>query len=147
MKQQWIQKIVRGCWLWLFALSMTIVAQAETRGELNLVPSSRPAPETGRPIVDFEVQVEGTLWPEAPEVSGVKPGDPFTPQLGRRILRSVLDRGGVADASLALEPRDDGVKLILTIVPSRVLEGVEFESDHKMLAGASRALGVCVAVC
>jgi outer membrane protein assembly factor BamA len=83
-----------------------------------------PAELVRRPVVSVEVTGETSGATDASDV-GIPIGAPLTRRLLRSTVQRLLGSGRWADVQIDAEPRDDGVALVVDLVPRIVLTRVD----------------------
>ncbi len=95
----------------------------------------------GRTIARVEVRVRGRWGPVAPPLS-LRAGQPFDALRVRVALREVLERGGLANAAIAVEEQGDEVVVVLDVEPQRAVRGATVEGGVLDAAATLRAAGI-----
>ena len=97
------------------------------------LPTIEPAPDlsglAGQPIVRVSVVLEGNVWDDVqvPQVTSVKPGEPFTPAAGRRALDELLGTGQFARGRTSVTPEGSGVVLLVRVVPRKLVDKLKID--------------------
>jgi outer membrane protein assembly factor BamA len=81
----------------------------------------------GLPVLRVEVVLEGKRWAKPAKVTGVRPGEPLSPDLARRAMRELDDGGTYAGLAAEAVPSENGVVLRLFAVPSRTIASVQID--------------------
>jgi outer membrane protein assembly factor BamA len=91
-----------------------------------------PAPiavTPGAPVAATRVRVVGGLWIEELTVKRVHRGEPMSGELARRAMDELLSTGKVADVRAFVEKTDEGLVLVLEVVPRRLVASVSVEGS------------------
>jgi len=101
----------------------------EDAGELTLAPDTLDASLVGLPIVRVEVKLRGTDRAPKTELKSVSFGAPLTPEVARRAMRELAERGGFANIAAEAERAGSGVVLRIVAVPSLTLAAVQIQGS------------------
>ncbi|MBK8251293.1 MAG: BamA/TamA family outer membrane protein [Polyangiaceae bacterium] len=101
----------------------TLIAQdtADLVTAADLV-ASDPTTFTGKAILRVETVTVGPLWPAKLTLTSVRPGEPWSGEAGRRVVREALATGNFARATVSAYPENDGVVLRVALLPRRVID-------------------------
>lgn len=95
---------------------------------LPLPPSPDLTEVAGKPITRVEVVVDEGMGPtSAPVVDKVRAGEPMSPAVARRALQQALAGGAFASGRVSATPDGDGVRLLVRLVPRRLVDAVRLE--------------------
>jgi outer membrane protein insertion porin family len=83
----------------------------------------------GKPIVSATAVLEGNVWDDvqAPAVTGLSPGDLFSPAAARRAMDALLGTGGFARGRVTARAAGDGVALTFSLVPRKLIGGLRLD--------------------
>jgi len=112
--------------------------QAITAGEepqaALAIPEISPAPDVtalvGKPIRRVDVVTSGTRFRATARIESVRPGEPFGPEVSRRIMRELGKTPDFARISVEVFGEGDGVVLRAHVLPRRIVSAI-------LLAGAT----------
>ncbi|HEY5376531.1 MAG TPA: POTRA domain-containing protein [Polyangiaceae bacterium] len=115
--------------LWVLAAVFSWLAPTAARaveGDAPLVLQSPPdlSAFVGRPITGIQVVTEGARWVQSPKLEHARVGQLLTADLVRRALDELGDTGRYADLRAAVEADRDGVRLVLTVEPRRLIASI-----------------------
>lgn len=97
------------------------------------VPTLDPPPNltefAGKPIAGASVVLEGNVWDDVPTpaVTGLAPGQVFSPAAARRAMDALLATGGFARGRVAARAAGDGVALTFSMVPRKLIGGLRLD--------------------
>jgi outer membrane protein assembly factor BamA len=74
----------------------------------------------GRPLSRIEIRWRGDRWLEAVELTHVRPGQIFSPEVARVAMQELVGSGRFADVQAFAEAAGDGVVLVLSVLPRRI---------------------------
>lgn len=141
----------RLAWVWLtlaFVLGVLSPARADGPDDVAVLtpppvpPLGNPAPVLkpsidARPFVNqivLSVDVmmspeHQAVWPDVklPSVGMLRPGDPLTQEHLRGAIQEVLASGAFADASADVRVDGAGVRVTITVVPRKVIDGIRVD--------------------
>ncbi|HVY46014.1 MAG TPA: POTRA domain-containing protein, partial [Minicystis sp.] len=81
----------------------------------------------GRPIVEISVVSLGGRWASDVPITSVHLGDPLAPEHARLALREAVASGRVARAAVEILPDAAGVRLVVDVLPRRIVAAVRIE--------------------
>ena len=97
------------------------------------IPELTPAPElsrlANRRLTRLDLSHKGKLWESAFQFKRVRLGEVYTSGLARRAMRELLDSGKFADVSARAEPDGAGVRLVLTVLPRRLIATLKLSGN------------------
>ncbi|HEY3668257.1 MAG TPA: POTRA domain-containing protein, partial [Polyangiaceae bacterium] len=95
-------------------------------GDAPLVLQSAPdlSGFVGRPITRVQVVTQGGRWAVSSDLEHARAGQLLTTDLVRRALEELGDTGRYADLRAAVEADGDGVRLVLSVEPRRLIASV-----------------------
>ncbi|HEX9622286.1 MAG TPA: POTRA domain-containing protein, partial [Polyangiaceae bacterium] len=107
----------------LACAALATPAAAEPDSPEGPVVSEAPelGPLFGRPVLRVDVEQVGGRWQKAVRVTKVRPGERFGADVARRAVRELLDTGRFASASVEAVPEGGGVRLVVRVVPRRII--------------------------
>ncbi|HEY2410439.1 MAG TPA: POTRA domain-containing protein [Polyangiaceae bacterium] len=131
--------------LWLFVPARVALAQA-TDAPLSLHPAPNLGELVGRSLTRADVVPSGGRWLLTPKLESVRPGQPMSVELVRRALDELADGGRYADLSATVEADGDGARLVIHVVPRKVIANIrlnapELSDDDVLRAAAARVGG------
>ncbi len=90
-------------------------------------PAAAEAPAL--PILGFDFDITKGPWTDVrpPVLSCAKPGEPARPETLRACLREAMDGGRFLDGSVSLNPQGAGVRVLLRLVPRKLLGEVRVD--------------------
>src|SRR5450432_4942623 len=114
-------------WVLLAVFSCLVPRGAlAAEGEASLALQSAPdlSAYLGQPILRIVVLTEGGRWPSMPSIEHAKVGQLMTTDLVRRVLQELGDTGHFADLRASVEADSNGVKLLIRVVPRRLIASI-----------------------
>ena len=105
-----------------------VLAGEEVSRDAGSIPElspPHPSPLLGRPVRAVQVVSLGGRWPARIALKSVHIGDPFVEEQARRLLREALATDSVARAAVDAVPEGDGVRLIVSVLPRRIIMSVK----------------------
>ncbi|MEO6599376.1 MAG: POTRA domain-containing protein [Polyangiaceae bacterium] len=134
--------------LWVLLAVFSFLAPCLARaaeGETSLRLQSAPdlSAYLGQPIARIVVLTEGGRWPSTPTIEHAKIGQLMTTDLVRRVLQELGDTGHFADLRASVDADADGVKLVIRVVPRRLIASIRvspgsLDQDDVLRAAAVR---------
>jgi outer membrane protein insertion porin family len=142
--------------LWVLVAVFSLLAPMPVRAadsDASLVLQSAPdlSAYVGRPITRIQFVTEGGRWAAAPAVEHARVGQLLSADLVRRVLEELGDTGRYADLRASVESDGDGVRLVLTVEPRRlianirVVAGGAIEEEEMLRAADAREGGAVTA--
>lgn len=83
----------------------------------------------GLTVTSIRVTVTSERFPDAPKLTGVRVGAPLASDAGRVLLREALGSGAFASGTVTAEPDGSGVRLVVRLVPRRIVEKVKLTGE------------------
>ncbi len=124
------------------------VGQAEDdAARAGTTPRLRPPPALGaldsKRVTRVEVVTLGGRWQQPVTLRLVRPGERVSGELARRAMRELLDSGSFASVEARFEPEGEGARLVLEVLPRRLvttlrLVGSPFEREEVLRAAGVR---------
>lgn len=105
-------------------------------------PPAPAASTVGLPIAAVQVRVVGGLWNEDFSVRRVRPGEALSGELARRAMAELLATGRVADVRAFVEQRQEGLLLVIEVVPRRLVASVSVKGAPLSLEVLEGALSL-----
>lgn len=116
-------------WVLLAAFSWFTVGRARAaEGDAPLSLHSAPdlSRYLGRPITRIDFVTVGGRWAVSPAIEQARVGQLLSADLVRRVLSELGDTGRYADLRAAVETDGEGVRLVLTVEPRRLIASIRF---------------------
>jgi outer membrane protein insertion porin family len=107
--------------LLVFALAVSVAARGQTLDEM-------PAPEAVVARVDVESDGDPEAVEAARTIFGIRAGDRWDPSAVRLGIKRVFLTGPWADVQVFAAPGSDGIRLVLRLLPDRVVSVVEVKT-------------------
>jgi len=142
--------------LWVLAAVFSWLVPMPVRaaeGDASLVLQSAPdlSPYVGRAISRIDFVTVGGRWASVPSVEHARVGQLLSADLVRRVLEELGDTGRYADLRASVERDGEGVRLVLTVEPRRliasirVVAGAAVEEEEMLRAADAREGGAVTA--
>lgn len=96
----------------------------------------------GKPITRIDVQAAGGRWATRPVLEHARVGQLLTTDAVRRVLEELADSGRYADVRASVETDGEGVRLVLAVVPRRLVANVRISASAVEQDEIVRAAGV-----
>ena len=125
-------RLGRMPWLWVLAAVFTWLGSfwpgaalaADSAPPLVLQPAPDLSAFLGKPLTHIQVVTEGGRWASQPSLEHARLGQLLTTDLVRRSLEELGDTGRYADLRAAVEADGDGVRLVISVEPRRLIAKV-----------------------
>jgi len=142
--------------LWVLAAVFSWLAPTSAHaaeGDVPLVLQSAPdlSGYVGRPITRIDFVTVGGRWASTPSVEHARVGQLVSADLVRRVLEELGDTGHYADLRAAVERDGDGVRLVITVEPRRLIANIRvaaggaIEEEEMLRAAEAREGGAVTA--
>ncbi|MET0795305.1 MAG: POTRA domain-containing protein [Polyangiaceae bacterium] len=105
-------------------LASRTVCAAEGEASLDLQSAPDLSAYLGQPITHIVVLTEGGRWPSTPTIEHARVGQLMTTDLVRRVLQELGDTGHFADLRASVESEAGGVRLVIRVVPRRLITSI-----------------------